>query len=249
MLIVANWKAYIEDFEKAERLVSISKRVAKTTSCDIVLAPPAVFLSNLASKNTSKVTFSAQDISATAGGAQTGENTAQMYATSGASYSIIGHSERRAEGDTNDIISVKLSLALSRGLTPILCVGEKEHDSEGRYLTFIREEIVSALTDLSQKQRIKIIIAYEPLWAIGHSADSAIDSSNLTEIILYIRKILSSLLSEKSAEKVKILYGGSVKPENIRVLAEASPIDGFLIGHASTDEEVFSALLKQVQKL
>src|SRR3989344_8362730 len=130
MLIVANWKAYVEDAKKAKKLLSVGKRLARTTKHDIVLAPPAPFVGALALKNKTKVAFAAQDISQTTGGAKTGEATAQSYAAAGAAYAIIGHSERRALGETNAGISEKLAHALAHGLTPILCVGEQERDGE-----------------------------------------------------------------------------------------------------------------------
>ena len=136
MLIVANWKAYVEDAEKAHDLFAASKKVARTSACTIVLAPPAPFLGALAAKNKSRVAFAAQDVSASLGGAATGEVLASVYAASGAAYAIIGHSERRAAGDTNTLIVKKLTHALAQKITPILCVGEHERDTEGRYLNF-----------------------------------------------------------------------------------------------------------------
>lgn len=246
MLIIANWKAYVEDIEKAKRLFAVSKKLAHGTADTIVLAPPAPFLGALALKNTSAVAFAAQDVSATTGGAKTGEVTAQMYATLGASYAIIGHSERRAAGDTSAIISNKISHVLACNLTPILCVGEHERDREGRYLSFVREEITTAFAALTPKERTKIVIAYEPLWAIGKTAESAISQNDLTEMVLYIRKVLSELLPGRNSSRALVLYGGSVEPENVRELASSTRIDGFLIGHASADENSFAALVKEL---
>src|SRR3989344_37286 len=146
MFIVANWKAYIEDSARAAHLFTTSKKLSSVTEHTIVLAPPAPFMGILARTNKSKVAFAAQDMSATNGGAATGETTAQMYASIGASFAIVGHSERRAAGDTNHTITEKLSHALACGLTPILCIGERERDHEGQYLAFIREEITAAYT-------------------------------------------------------------------------------------------------------
>ncbi len=246
MLLVANWKAYVEDSAKAKRLFATSKKISRTSACTIVLAPPASFLGTLTLANKSTVAFSAQDVSRTTGGAHTGEVTASMSASAGASYAIIGHSERRASGDTNAVVAEKIRHALACNLIPILCIGEGERDSEGRYLTFIREEITSALTPLTPKERGKIIIAYEPLWAIGKNAISAIQPNDLIEMVLYIHKVLAELLPGKNSERVQILYGGSVEPGNIRDLARATRVDGFLIGRASVDEQIFTALVKQL---
>lgn len=246
MLIVANWKAYVEDLAKATKLFSVGKRLARTTKCGIVLAPPAPLLGALAVRNKSKVAFAAQDVSLTTGGAKTGEITAGAYAAAGATYAIIGHSERRAGGDTDAIITEKLTRALAHSLTPILCIGERERDSEGRYLAYIREELTAALSPLTVKERTQVIVAYEPLWAIGKTAAFAIEPNDLHEMVLYIRKVLAELLPGKSSARALVLYGGSVEPSGIRELAASSRVDGFLVGHASVDPHTFSLLVKQV---
>ncbi|MCR4333420.1 MAG: triose-phosphate isomerase [Patescibacteria group bacterium] len=246
MLIVANWKAYIEDLAKAKKLFALGKRLSSAAGISIVLAPPAPFLGILAAKNKSAVTFAAQDVSRTTGGANTGEVPAQAYAAVGATYAIVGHSERRATGDTDAIVAEKLAHALVNGLTPILCVGERERDGEGRYLAVIREELTVAIESLTPKERAKVIIAYEPLWAIGKTADAAIEPDDLGEMVLYIRKVLAELLPGKSSRGALVLYGGSAEPDNIRALAASTSVDGFLIGHASVDPHSFSLLVKNL---
>ncbi len=246
MLIVANWKAYVEELAKAKKLFAVSKKLVKETRIDIVLAPPATFLGALAVRNKSKVAFAAQDISVTTGGAQTGEATAQAYTAVGATYAIVGHSERRASGDTDAVVAKKLLHALAHGLVPILCVGESERDGEGRYLSVVREKLTLAIGSLAPKDRAKVIIAYEPLWAIGRDAEHSIGSNDLTEMVLYIRKVLAELLPGKSSQNSLVLYGGSVEPSNIRDLAASSSVDGFLIGHASVDPHTFALLVKQL---
>ena len=246
MLIVANWKAYVEDLTKAKRLVSTSKKLARMSRCEIVIAPPAPFMGLFALTNKTRVAFAAQDVSVTLGGAATGETTALAYKAAGASYAIVGHSERRSDGDSNTIVAKKLAHALAHGLMPILCVGERERDDEGRYLSYVREEITSAITPLTPKERAKVIVAYEPLWAIAKTAEHAIGQNDLAEMVLYIHKILAELIPTKSSLHAIILYGGSVEPENIRDLARESQVGGFLIGHASVDESMFIALMNQL---
>lgn len=246
MLVIANWKAYVEELAKAKRLFSIAKRLAKEAGTTIVLAPPAPLLGALAARNRSPVAFAAQDVSGTVGGAFTGENTAQTYAAAGATYAIIGHSERRAAGDTDSIVTEKLTHALAQGLIPVLCVGERERDGEGRYLAVVREELTAAITPLAPKERAGIIVAYEPLWAIGKTAAAAISPSDLAEMVLYIRKVLAEFLPGKGSARSRVLYGGSVEPENSRTLAASSGIDGYLVGHASVDPRAFSLIVKQL---
>ena len=246
MLVIANWKAYVEDIGKAKKLAAASKALARATRSAIVLAPPAPLVGVLAPGNRSSVAFAAQDISATTGGAETGEATAQAYASLGVAYTLVGHSERRAKGDTNALVAEKLAHALAHGLTPVLCIGERARDGEGQYLSFIREELASALKPLATKDRTRVIIAYEPLWAIGKTAADAIPSDNLAEMVLYIRKVLAELLPGKSSSHSLVLYGGSVEPENARNLAADSGIDGFLVGHASVDPRTFALLVKRL---
>ncbi len=246
MIIIANWKAYVEDIGKAKELFTVSKKLAKDTGNGIVLAPPAPLLGILAAKNASSVAFGAQDISATTGGAETGEITAQTYAAAGATYAIVGHSERRARGDTDTLVSEKLRHALAHGLTPVLCIGEHSRDTDGRYLSFIREELTTAISPLTPRERGKIVLAYEPLWAIGKTASEAIAADDLAEMTLYIKKVLAEIFSGKSSARIPVLYGGSVEPDNVRALAELAGIDGFLVGHASVDPRLFALLVKQL---
>lgn len=246
MLIVANWKAYVEDFGKAKKLFAVSKKLARDLKNDIVLAPPAPLLGALALRNRSKVAFAAQDVSFTTGGAETGEITAQAYAAIGATFALIGHSERRATGDTDTIVATKLAHALTHGLTPILCIGEQERDDEGRYLASVREKLTSAIEPLTAKERPRIIIAYEPVWAISANTGSAIEPNDLAEMVLYIRKVLAELLPGKSSTHSLVLYGGSVESSDVRALAAVSGVDGFLVGHQSVDPIAFAAIIKQL---
>ena len=246
MLLVANWKAYVEDLKRAQALFSLSKRLARSAKTKIVLAPPAPFLGALSLKNKSSVLFAAQDVSATTGGAQTGEVAAQVFAAAGATYALVGHSERRAAGDTQTVVTEKLAHALAHGLTPILCVGEHERDSDGKYLSFVREQLTRAYDPLSLKERKQIIVAYEPVWAINKTAALSIAPQDLAEMILYIRKVLGDLLLGKGSLKTLVLYGGSIEPSNVRALAAASSVDGFLIGHASVDPISFTQIIKEL---
>ncbi len=244
MIVIANWKAYVEDSAKAKKLFSLAKRLTAATKVTIVLAPPAPQIGLLAPKNKSKIEFAAQDISLAAGGPHTGEVTAPMFTSLGVTYAIIGHSERRAAGETREMISQKVAHAIAHGLIPIVCVGEQARDTEGHYLAQVRADIVSALEGIEPKEKSKVIIAYEPVWAIGKTSAEAIGVTDLAEMTLYIRKVLAELSTAKASAKTTVIYGGSVEPENIRGLAGGSAVDGFLVGHASVDPSLFSALVK-----
>ena len=244
MLIVANWKAYVDTKEKAKKLFATAKRLSGKV--DIVLAMPYPYIGMCAGGPKTKVALAAQDVSISTGGATTGEVTAGLLAELGARYVIIGHSERRAMGETDELIFEKVQRALAHNLIPILCVGERERDMDAQYLSGIRAQLAAVFSHLSQKERLSMIVAYEPIWAIGKTAADSIQSVELEEMILYIRKVLSDYLPGKSAQKVPILYGGSIEPSNARALAGGSGVDGILVGHASVDAPTFTALVKAV---
>jgi triosephosphate isomerase len=246
MLIVANWKAYVESSKKAKALLASAKRLKLGKGMSVVLAPPAPYLGFLALGNRSKVSFAGQDLSNTTGGAATGEVTAAMLKDAGAAYVIIGHSERRAQGETDALVAEKVQHALAHGLIPILCVGERERDADARYLSFIRAQLAAVFAPLSPQERIQVVVAYEPIWAIGKSAADALPPHELSEMVLYIRKVLGDYLPGDASHGTAILYGGSVEPSNARMLAGGSGIDGFLVGHASVEPASFSALVKAV---
>jgi len=246
MMIVANWKAYVEDASRAKKLLAAAKRLASATEVELVLAPPAPLLGVLASGNKSKVAFAAQDVTKQSGGAATGEVAAQLLSSIGAKYAIIGHSERRAMGETDEDIAQKAQHALANGIVPILCVGEKARDEGAEYLGALRAQIGAVFSALSHQERLQVMVAYEPVWAIGKSSLEAITPPDLTEMVLYIRKLLSDYLHGKASARTKVLYGGSVEPVNARDLAGGTGIDGFLVGRASTDADSFAALVKAV---
>ncbi len=244
MLIVSNWKAYVEDTERAKSLYSLAKRLSKKTKHEIVLGPSAPHLGLLALKNKSKVKFAAQDVSVTTGGAHTGEISAQIFADLDLSYVMVGHSERRAAGETDAVVAEKARHVLAHGLSPILCVGERERDEGAGYLSFVRNQIGSVFSKLSQKEQLATVIAYEPVWAIGRTAADALPARDLGEMVLYIRKVVGEYLPGKAPTRTKILYGGSVEPGDARELASGSGIDGFLVGHASVDPTMFTGIIR-----
>ncbi len=245
MIIIANWKAKVESITDAKKLITAAKTIAEKGAHTIIVAPPAPYLGAFALSNTSKkLRFAAQDITKTEGGAETGEVTGKTLASSKASYVIIGHSERRALGETDADVLSKTRHALSSGLIPVVCIGEKERDEDAQYLVSLRAQIDAVYGGLTPKDMNTVILAYEPVWAIGKSASEGITPDDLVEMIRYIRKALGSHMPAKKAEQVAVLYGGAVEPSNARALASSTGIDGLLVGHASTDAKLFSALVK-----
>lgn len=246
MLVVANWKAYVEEGKRAKALFALAKRLSGKHKHEIVLAPAMPQLGLLASGNRTKVRFASQDVSNETGGAHTGETTAHAVKDAGATYVIVGHSERRSAGEDDGLVARKTQHALAQGLIPILCVGERERDQGAEYLGQIRAQIAAVMGPLSQKERMQVVIAYEPVWAIGKTAAEAIEPRDLAEMSLYIRKVLGDYLPGKAPAKSRVIYGGSVEPGNIRDLAAAGGIDGFLIGHASVETISFAALVAAI---
>ena len=244
MIIVANWKANVDTVARAKKLIEVSKKIAEGKKHEVIIAPSMVHLGLLSVGNKTKLKFAAQDISETLGGAQTGEVTAAAVAGVGASHVIIGHSERRAMGETDAVLLEKVKRALAHGLTPIVCIGEHERDDQAQYLNVLRAQIMALFEPLSQKDRARMILAYEPVWAIGKSASEGINPSDLSEMISYIRKVLAGVLPGKGAERAVILYGGAVESANAKALSIDTGINGLLIGHASSDPAAFPLLVK-----
>ena len=246
MILVANWKAKVETVAQAKKLVTASKKIIASRKHEVIIAPSAPHLGLLSMGNRTRIKFCAQDISKTLGGAETGEITAGVVAGVGATYVIVGHSERRALGETDEILLQKVKHAIAHGLTPIMCVGESGRDAEAHYLTKLRTQISAIFAPLSAKDRTKIVLAYEPIWAIGKSASEGITPEDLTEMISYVRKILGEFLPGKAPEKVVLLYGGAVEPSNAKALSVGTGVNGLLVGHVSTDPVTFLALAKSL---
>lgn len=249
-LVVANWKMSPEKLEDAKKVFNGIRLTAKDLkNTDIVICPPSPFLHPLSKlKYPSNIFWGAQDVFGEIKGAFTGETSVGMVKNLGASFSIIGHSERRnpiaGRGETNETVRKKLQVAFDADLAPILCIGEKERDREGSHLAFIKNQIKECLFGLQKKHLVGIIIAYEPIWAIGKSYKEAMSPTDIHVMVLYIKKVLTEIHGKDIADGSKILYGGSVEAENAHEIADIGNTNGFLVGHASLIPEQFSAILK-----
>ncbi|MBC8465122.1 MAG: triosephosphate isomerase [Parcubacteria group bacterium] len=245
--IIANWKmnpaTHVDAKKLATKSKSLGKGLKKTT---LVACPPFPFLSDVVAPHTKGYAYGAQDVSLHASGSHTGDVAASQIVSLKASYVIVGHSERRAKGESDVEVATKVRVALSVGLTPIVCVGERERDDEARYLLTLREQIHASLEGVSPRDFGKIIIAYEPVWAIG--GDTANTPDDTVETILFIRKTLMELTSEKTALSIPMLYGGSVDDTNAAGFLAKDEINGLLIGRASRDPKKLARIIEASEK-
>ena len=247
-IVIANWKMNPEFTLKAKVLFDAMKKISKRfPNVSLVVAPPYIYISKLVSKR-KNLLLGAQNVFFESRGAFTGEISATMLSSFAVKFVIIGHSERRALGESDSEISKKIKASLRSSLTPILCIGEKEHDHHGDYLAFLRDQIRHSLQGIQRKDISKIVIAYEPLWAIGKTAKDAVSPRILHETVIYIRKVFSEIYGRQTSESIKIIYGGSVEAENANELVREGRVDGFLVGHASLDSREFSHIVEAVAK-
>ena len=244
-LIAGNWKMY-KTAEQAQAFVSaFSLLVREHTRDDIVLCPsflsiPAV----VEAVRDSRIAVGAQDVSWEREGAYTGEVSAHMLAAAGCTHVIIGHSERRQYfGETDDTVNRKLRAALAAGLKPIVCVGEVLSEREaGVTDDVLRRQCSIAFRDIGGGEAIPVVIAYEPVWAIGTGKTATPELA--AEAHRTIRFEAGQAFGEGVATQMRILYGGSVKPENAHALMSQSEIDGALVGGASLDPKSFAAIVQ-----
>lgn len=246
-IVASNWKMNPLTVKEAIALFSAAKKVAGAcANVQTVICPPALYLKTLSNAVSGhRYLVGVQDIFEKQGvGAYTGSISAQMAKNAGAVWAIVGHSERRALGETNEIVHAKVLAALGAGLTAILCIGERERDHDGFYLSFIKEELENCLAGVSQKKLGQIVIAYEPIWAIGAEAAGADTPGSLFEMVIYIRKVLVGIFGSRLGLEIPIIYGGSVDAMNAKELLEKGDVRGFLVGRASLDIKTFSAILR-----
>lgn len=250
--VIANWKMNPETKREALSILrGVKNRAAYLHNVNTVLCPPSLFLHPMAGLyGGKKVKFGAQDIFYRRGsGSFTGETSADQLMDADVEYVIVGHSERRDMGETNEVVEKKVHTALKAGFKTVVCVGEKARDENGEYLQFVKRELKTALVDAPEPYRENILIAYEPIWAIGGGPHDAMSSHEMHQMSLYIRKVLREFFSEKRAEQIPILYGGSVERSNAEELIKNAHVQGFLVGHASLDPDHFVDILEIVNEV
>jgi len=248
-IIAGNWKMYKTAEEAFQLATDLKQRLKDVDGVKMVICPPFTSLSSVkrAIEN-SPILLGTQNMHWEEKGAYTGEISPPMLLTAGCKYVILGHSERRSLFfETDNFVNLKVKSAFKFNLSPIICVGEKLDQREAnKTKEVVENQVRGAFKDLSAQEAEKTVIAYEPVWAIGTGKTATSQQAN--EVHLFIRKLLSSEFGKECAEKINILYGGSVKPENSRELLGMSEIDGALVGGASLDVEPFEKIVRSAME-
>ena len=243
-VIAGNWKMYKTIMEAVDFIAKIKPVVDKANHCEVVVAPPFTALAAVAkAAKGSKISVAAQDLHWDKEGAHTGDVSAPMLVDVGCTHVIIGHSERRHDhGETDEQVNRKLKAALAAGLTPIVCVGETLAEREaGQTQRVLERQFTGGFAGLTPQDFSRIIIAYEPVWAIGTGRTATPEMAD--ESHRSLRELARRQFGEGLASQVRILYGGSVKPENVGGLMAKEEIDGALVGGASLRPDSFLALV------
>ena len=244
-VIAGNWKMYKLLGEAIDTAMELKPLVINSTHCEIIVAPVFTALKSVCSRlEGSNIKVAAQDCSTEQKqGAHTGEVSAEMIKDAGASHIIIGHSERRQfYGETDETVNLKTKACLASGLMAIVCVGEMIDDREsGKAKTIVETQLTGALGSLTVSDMKRIIIAYEPVWAIGTGKTATPEQAQ--EMHAFIRRILHETQGSEVADTTGILYGGSVKPDNIKDLMNQMDIDGALVGGASLEAKSFADIV------
>ncbi len=249
-MIAGNWKMYKDLTEAVELTNGIKRGVYRIDNVDIVVCPPFTNLGEVSEMVlNSEVALGAQNCHWEKEGAYTGEVSVGMLKSVGCRYVIIGHSERRKYfGETDETVNKKLKASLAGGLIPIVCVGETLEEREAsRTIEVVKTQVVGGLKGLGEEALEKLIIAYEPVWAIGTGKTATPEQAQ--EVHAMIRKLLADLYSKEFSSSIRVLYGGSVKPDNIEELMKAEDIDGGLIGGASLKADGFADMIKTTSRV
>lgn len=244
-VIAGNWNMYKNQKQTRAFFRAFKPLVAEVTDCDILIAPPFTNIPAAvkAAKGTT-IGISAQDVFWEKEGAFTGQISAGMLVEAGCGYSIVGHSERRQYfGETNEMVLKKTKAALAAGLAPIVCVGEMLADREaGNTEKVIEEQFKGSVGALTGEEFSRILVAYEPVWAIGTGRTATPEIA--AAVHKFVRQCAAAQFSASHASALRILYGGSVKPDNIQGLMAQEELDGALVGGASLDAKAFASLVK-----
>ena len=249
-VIAGNWKMYKSNSEAKELIEELKNKTNEIIKTTMIVCPPFTALSMAAEMvNGTNIQVGAQNMYWEQQGAFTGEISTEMIKSTGATFVIIGHSERRQFfGETDESVNKKLKAVLQSGLNPIVCIGETLEEREsGVTNDLVGKQVEKALADISTELMKKVILAYEPIWAIGTGKTATPEQAQ--DVHKFIRSILFRLYNNEVGNEIVIQYGGSVKPENATELLSQPDIDGALVGGACLKAESFSEIIKAAEKL
>ena len=235
--------------EEAKTIIKVTRKNSKSLKrTEVAICPPAIYLPLVKPEAKEKLYSGVQNVFYLPSGTWTGEISSEMVRQSGGKFAIVGHSERRKLGETDEVVAKKVSASLSAGLTTIVCIGESERDQTGDYLEAIRKQMLGSLSGISRRFLMDLIIAYEPLWTIskGYGVTQAMKPSDVHETTLYLKKVLLEIFGKDWVGSIRILYGGSVNAENAGFIVGGGEVDGLLVGRESLDPKNFGLLLKSV---
>lgn len=246
-IIIANTKTYIDSISKFYSLQEKIWQLLEKNNYKYMVAVPYTFINMVAREEFIGFTVGAQNIDTTENGAHTGSVTTHNIKEAGAKFVILGHSEVRKRGESNEDISKKIIDALKNGLKVVLCVGENKRSEENfTYIKEIVEMVKIPLQLIDKKSAENLIIAYEPVWAIG--ANKPASPQQVQEIAILIRRTLIEILGIEAAKKIKIIYGGSVDETNAKAFLDNATVDGVLVGRACMNAEKFATLVNTLYK-
>lgn len=243
-IIAGNWKmnpVTLKDVRAT--FAGIKRSASKVRGVSILICPPFIYLPELKKMSAvSKVEIGAQDVSAKGMGAETGSVSAYMVRDLGIRTTIVGHSERRTLGDTDEIVNQKVLNSLTAGLKVILCIGEKVRGDD--YLSVLQGQLEKNLANFPSKLADRLVIAYEPVWAIGKNAVGVETPEGFLHNKIFIRKVLASIVGRKKALAIPVLYGGSANSQNAGDFLGAGQADGLLVGRDSLNPKNFAEIIK-----
>jgi triosephosphate isomerase (TIM) len=249
-LVVGNWKMNLTVFESTILIEKLKKELKGIKSTEVVVCPTFLDIYAASKELTAgDISVGAQNLFFEEAGAYTGEISA-VQLQNFAKYVIIGHSERRANfGETDKMVAKKAAIAYAHSIIPIICVGETYHEKgDGLSKVVVMSQLETALSHLTASEVAETVVAYEPVWAISTSGGIACKPGDATAMAKNIRALVSALYGKEASEKVRVLFGGSVNPDNAEDYSKAEGIDGVLVGAASLDHEKFSAVAKIFDK-
>jgi triosephosphate isomerase len=242
-LVIGNWKMNLTPSAASEFAQTLVRSLTPPEGVEVAIAPPFTSIAAVAAKLPPSWGLAAQDVHWEDAGAYTGEVSAPMLAELGVTACLVGHSERRALfGDTDLRVAHKAAAARRHGLVPVVCVGEQESERDsGATLSVIERQVRTGLSDLRVETGLELVLAYEPVWAIGTGRTAT--PAQVDEVHRLLRDLLAALFGRQAASAIRILYGGSVTPQTAEALFALPEVDGGLVGGASLDASRFAAIV------